>query len=175
MTVDEESGNWMLGEMKTGGKFDPVAYAIAETKPQTALYKAMSVPFCSERFLSHKDFAGLSFKQIVFPFIKPLKGRGKNAVPETMEDFELRAFDKTMILHKIIKVQDQTVANAVYTFRHVLASIDHLGPRSENYPRNCQACNHPWFGLCAYFEICHGIKLDLGESIGSDIDTEDAP
>jgi hypothetical protein len=174
MTVDEDSGLWMVGEMKTSGRFDPTAYAIAETRPQTALYKAMSKQFCSDNFLSHKDFAGLSYKQVVFPFIKPLKGRGKNAVPETLEDFELRAFGKTLVLHKILKVSEQVEKSAVHAFRHTLAAIDHLGPNSNNYPKHCGACINPW-GLCEDFELCHGLKVSMTDDTKLDVDCEDVP
>jgi hypothetical protein len=175
MSIDENTGAWMVGEMKTSSKFDPVQYAIAETKHQTALYKGMAKPFCSSKFLSVNDFAGLNYKAVVFPFIKPLKGRGKAAVAETMEDFEKRAYEKTMILHKIIPVKDNIVDDAMFTFRHVVASIDHIGKNSNRYPKNCGSCNHNFFGLCEYFEICTGLNITLQDEISSDIDSSELP
>lgn len=175
MSVDEVSGNWMVGELKTGSKFDPVKYAIAETKHQTALYKGMADEFCAERFLSPQDFAGLNYKEIIFPNIKPLKGRGKNAVQETMEDFEKRAYEKTLVLHKIVKVADSTVNSALMTFRHVLDGIDNLGKNSDNYPKNCNSCLHPYFGICPYFKACWGVDISLQDNISSDIDSSELP
>jgi hypothetical protein len=185
MDVDEDSGLWTLGEMKTG-KFDPTAYALAETRPQTALYKAMSKQFCSDNFLSHKDFAGLNYIHVDFPNVKPHafkpapksgKNKGIERPAESVEDFELRAFDQTRILHQVLKVRDETVKSAVNDFRYTLAAIDHLGPNSNRYPKHCNACKHPFFGLCEYAEICHGMKLFLTDDapVTLDVDCEDVP
>jgi hypothetical protein len=175
VSIDDKSGLWMVGEMKTSAKFDPVAYAIAETKHQTALYKGMAKPFCSSKFLSVNDFAGLNYKAVIFPFIKPLKGRGKNAVAETLDAFEQRAYEKTMILHKIVPVRDNIVNDAMHTFRHTVAAIDHLGKNSDRYPKHCGSCNHIYFGLCEFIEVCMGIKVSLQDDISSDIDSSELP
>lgn len=175
MSVDEKTGNWMVGELKTGSIFNPVKYAIAETKHQTALYKGMAEQFCSERFLSTNDFAGLNYKEVIFPNIKPLKGRGKNAVPESIDAFEARVYDKAQIYHKIVKVSDSTVSDALYTFRNVLDAIDHLGSNPDKYMKNCNSCLHPHFGACQYLELCHGIKINLTDEVSSDIDMGEIP
>ena len=175
MSIDDDNGNWMIGEMKTTKKFNPVEYAIMDIKPQTALYKAMSTPFCSSMGLSVKDFAGLSCKKIVFPGIRPLKGRGKNAVPEAIEDFEKRAYDGVAIYHKIVKVTERVENDALLAFQHTLESIDHLGADSSRYPKHSNSCLHPYFGICPFFQTCHGINLSLNDDIGSNLDCNELP
>lgn len=158
ITINPDN-TWLVGEMKTSSKFDAVEWAINHVNLQTALYKAMSKEWCAQNFLMPEEFAGTSFKKIIFSGKKPLKGRGKNAVPETVEEYTERIKDDAKVYHQIFKVNEVQERCAIQTFDYVKEMTKHLGARSENYPK-CNSHCKTSYGVCDYFEHCWGMNIE---------------
>lgn len=168
ITINDDN-SWLIGEMKTSSRFDPVEWAINQVSMQTALYKVMSKPWCAENFLSQNDFQGVSFKKIILSAKKPLKGRGKSAVPETLEQYEERIKDDAKVYHQIFAVSEAQERCAIQTYDYVLASIKNLGEKSDAYPKCNNRCKTA-YGVCDYFEHCWGFGFDTQEEGSIDYD-----
>ena len=168
-TINDDN-SWLVGEMKTSARLDPVEWATYQTSHQVGLYKGMSAEWCKDNYLSQADFAGCSFKKIVFGNKSPLKGRGKNATPETVDAYGERVKKDVQVYHQIFQVTQEVERSAMQSFFYVQGMIKHLGNKSGNYPMCQHACKGQ-YGLCDMFAICHpGTLIDDTAEEESDID-----
>ena len=156
VTINDDN-TWLIGEMKTSARLDPIEWATYQVSHQVGLYKAMCGEWCKDNFLAQEDFAGCSFKKIVFGNKKPRKGRGKNAVPETPEAYIEWAKKDIQVYHQIFKVSEEVQKSALQTFFFVKNAIEHLGNKSENFPKCQNSCKN-MYGICEFFEHCWQIS-----------------
>lgn len=181
--VDDATGKWWLGEIKTTERFDPIRWQTLEINFQIALYTEMAkLEFAHEQFLSAADFTGVSYRTVEFSSRKPLKG-SKQANPrasrtrpprpgeakdayktrlktdETAEEFRERIKNDAKVFHKMVSTSDEARLSALQSFGAVKEAIDRLGTKSSNYvknPGNCFSFGRP----CEFFAACWGISVE---------------
>jgi hypothetical protein len=170
-TINDDN-SWLIGEMKTSTKLDAVEWATYQTSHQIGLYKSMSKEWCKDNFLSQADFAGVSFKKIVFGSKTPLKGRGKNAIPETPDQYAERVKKDVQVYHQIFQVTPEVENSAMQTFFFVKNAISNLGNKSGNYPKCQNACKGQ-YGLCDFFSECWPGTIISDTDESSDIEYDD--
>jgi hypothetical protein len=154
--IDEQKGNWCLGENKTVAQTSIFGLHKVMNSFQTALYLEMCGPFLSKFYMSKKDVRCVEVREILVPSIKPLKGRGKNAIPEDDTQFFDRCFEKIQINAMQGLPTEETRKRALITFQKVKEAIDFNRDNEERYHCNHDMCFGFWGRKpCPFVLHCH--------------------
>jgi len=175
---EREDGSWMLTEMKTSQRFDPIQWATLRVNFQISLYTAFAMDFAHRELLDYDQLKGVSYQKIIFSAKKPLQPtKKKRPNPESPQEFAQRIAGDTKIHHQMVVPTDHAKLSAVSTFDLVKQGIHALGGNSRVATRNTQNC-FAYGRVCEYFGHCHGVSFeDLEEDsattrIANDLDEE---
>lgn len=161
--VNDDTGKWMLGEMKTTSAFDPQKWNLLAMNTQISLYKNFCEEFAHENFLDQEDFSGVSYVTVTYSRKKPGKKstakkltKASRRADETASEYQTRIKDDSEVYHKIVDPTPEAVNSAVQTFNAVKQAIHDLKGNSGNAIKNTENC-FAWHRPCQYFSHCHGI------------------
>lgn len=160
----QKDDRWMLGELKTTSRFDPVKWATLSINTQIALYCEMSSEFAHDEFLEMNDFQGVSYRTVELSSKRPLKATKKRTQGETPDEYGQRIANDTKIFHQMVSPSEEARLSALQCFSTVKEAVHNLRGRSGHAvknPGNCYAYNRP----CEYFEHCWKIKPHSDEDI----------
>lgn len=165
IAVDDVTGKWRLGELKTTMKFDPMKWATLRINTQICLYTAMSIEFAHAQFLDMADMEPVSYRTVLFSGKKPLlptkSARRKTA--ETPEEFEARIKADPKVYHQLVAPDQLAIRSALHTFEKAKEGIDTYFNNPADAPKNPGSC-HLYNRACDFFEHCWGMKPELPET-----------
>lgn len=157
---EREDGAWMLTEMKTSQRFDPVSWATLRVNFQISLYTVFATEFAHREMLDYDQLKGVSYQKIIFSAKKPLQPtKKKRPNPESPAEFKARIEGDTKIHHQMVIPTDHAKLSALATFDLVKQGIHALRGDSRLATRNTQNC-FAYGRVCEYFGACHGVSFE---------------
>lgn len=164
-------GSWMLAEMKTSKRFDPVGWATLQINTQIALYSAFALEFATKNWLEYDRLIGTSYQKVIFSAKKPLAPtKKKRPYKETPEAYAERIKDDAKVHHQLVVSTPAARADALHTFERVKETIHSFTTQSTGLATKNTGNCFQWGRVCEFFGACHGKSFeDLEEDSGTTI------
>lgn len=157
--IDEETGQWQLGEMKTSSRFDFNSWLLAPFSFQTALYLKLAMDeWAPSQTLSREDFAGYAYEKVIFSGKKPLKAT-KTKPEETPAQFRERIKGDTKVYHQRIEANVEIQAQAMQAFESAKEGVDLIMRNPSHATKNPSNC-FQWGRPCEYMRQCWGLDME---------------
>jgi len=166
----QDNGKWMLGEIKTTTRLDPLKWNLLEMNTQISLYSIFLKEFAHKNFLDWDDYLGVSYRTITMSQKKPLLQNKRNKSDETAHEFRERIKNDSDVFHKIVRPTDDAKHSALQAFETAKAGISEMRGRSDAGCKNTNNC-FAWGRACEYFTHCHGLDPH-NDSVSGTIDYE---
>lgn len=167
--IDDATGQWMLGEIKTAARLDPVKWATLSVNQQISLYTSFAGEFAHGQFLDLDDLIGTSYRTVTLSQKRPSKGTKKDPRPEGADAFAKRIAGDSAVYHQMVKPTAEACHSARQSFEHVKAAVHDLNgdaKRAVKNSGNCYAYNRP----CEYFAHCWGLEPEVKDDQLVEID-----
>ena len=157
--IDEATGQWKLGEMKTSSRFDFNSWILAPFSFQTALYKVLAMEeWAPSQTLSREDFAGYEYEKVIFSGKRPGKAT-KTKPEETPAQFRERIKGDAKIYHQRIDVSNETQAQAMHAFETAKEGVDIIMRSPSAAVKNPANC-FQWGRPCEYMRQCWDLDME---------------
>ncbi len=157
--INDESGVWHLGEMKTSSRFDFNSWMLAPFSFQTALYQHVAMnEWAPSQTLARDDFGGYEYEKVTFSLKKPAK-ETKNKPAETPAQFRERIKGDAKVYHQRIQISRDTEEQALQAFETVKQGVHDVmksPSRAVKNPANC----FQWGRPCEYMRQCWGLDME---------------